>query len=231
MDQMVGTLQQFFGVLQNAQDIIWLRNSTRWNPKPTQKAKTTFDLIKDNLRPIGERELSENLSPANPLNIDFSLLNRYLFLPPLDKNADFVPVLSLKCIINQTVMEIRYRVMLYTFDEHINDLCGIGFRIESPENNNGLQNEGEFQNDGSHDFYHSQLIKNFESGPTINCPEWLPCRQPSFPIVANCPVTMLIGLLLSLYGKIYSYKILNYSVIHNLDKYLKKIKPWISWEE
>jgi hypothetical protein len=230
MDQMVGTLQQFFGELQNAQDDIWLHNHPRWNRSPSQKARATFDLLKDSIRPIQERELNQSLSPANPVHADFAKLNRFLFLPPLERNAEFVPVLSLKCHLDRHIMEVRYRVMLYSFNEGINALCGIGFRIETPEGQNQhYEGDEEERNDGSHDFFHSQLIKSIEKGPIIECPEWLPCSQPSFPIIANCPVTMLIGVLLALYGKRYSFDIINGSTIHNIEKYINKINPWISW--
>ena len=81
---------------------------------------------------------------------------------------------------------------------------GIGFRLETPESMN--QTNTTTDNEGIHDFHHAQLIKKFgkkklDSKLRICCPSWLPETQPSFPVPAKCPVSLLFCLIATLYGK------------------------------
>ena len=88
--------------------------------------------------------------------------------------------------------------MLVTLDETNQALNGIGFRMETPESAN--------TSIGIHDFYHAQLIqrfspKQFSDKLQTKCLNWLPGSQPSFPLPANCPVTLLLCLIVTLYGR------------------------------
>ena len=43
-----------------------------------------------------------------------------------------------------------------------------------------------------------------QRGPLIGCPEWLPETQPSFPLPATNSVTLMLAMLITLYGLDYS---------------------------
>ena len=124
---------------------------------------------------------------------------------------------------------------------------GIGFRLETPESMNQDVEPSESQNQGAntnskegiHDFHHAQLIRKFgnklDSKLKIECPSWLPQSQPSFPLPAKCPVTLLLCLIVTLYGR----KCYNKFVSDHLNQYgksavkpyEKKLEPWVNWEQ
>lgn len=235
MDKMVGTLRQFFAALQHGQDSVWSRSQpAKWKRVPSARAKRTYEMLQNKMRPIGEKELSDLLSPARLVEIDFATLNRFLYLPPLEKNAEFVPVLSLKYHLDGERKEIRLRVMLYSFDNNAGRLYGVGFRLESPESESQVRDNAEDEDEdeeesGSHDFYHAQLIRSLRGGLPVESLDWLPCTQPSFPVTADCPVTLTICLLLTLYGKRYCKEFLESYQIFDLHRYMRSLDRWVNW--
>ncbi|MCP4602197.1 MAG: hypothetical protein GY847_17055 [Proteobacteria bacterium] len=213
MNKTVGTLQQFFNVLYRMQDRIWIRQQPRW--KPSARAYETWRTLVGPWPPIGEKELSDLFPDSEAVEIDFSARSKVLYLPPLEKNVDFVPVLQMQCTLDEERTDISLKVMFVrSIKGDEKQLGGLGFRLESGE--------------GRHDFYHAQLIRDFGWGPAIESPHWLPETQPSFPLAANCPVTLMLCLLLSLYGKKYCWTFVTEHGIFNLESHLKKINEWYS---
>ena len=77
------------------------------------------------------------------------------------------------------------------------DSCphGLGYRMEC-----GTEH---------HVFAHTQLVRGLQAGDDpegnlIDSPVWLPTTQPSFPLPAPNSVTLLLAMLISLYGLAYS---------------------------
>jgi len=168
-------------------------------------------------------------------------LHTFLYLPPLEKGAEFVPVLSMKCVLDDTRVEIKLRVMLICGVEDHEEtgelrLCGIGFRLESPhgdeEEQEGTAGDEAEGKDSRHGFHHAQLIQDFDQDPPIECPDWLPCEQPSFPLTADCPVTLVLCLLLTLYGKRFCWEWISKDAgfYHWLQEYVEELQPWIKWK-
>jgi hypothetical protein len=192
-------------------------------------------------RPIAREELEELFTPprtvSGPVEVDFSKSERgqVLYLPPVERNPRCVPILSLYCKLNNQQSIVKFRVMLVCLDNE-GKPYGIGFRMETPESMN--QNVNTPTNEGIHDFHHAQLIQKF--GQTrlnkllIDCPGWIPESQPSFPLPAKCPVTLLLCLIVTLYGrKCYNQFLDNYLVNYRksaIEPYKKKLKPWINWK-
>ena len=122
--------------------------------------------------------------------------------------------------------------MLVSLDKK-GDPYGIGFRMETPES---MNQEGNMPaNPGIHDFYHAQLIQSFRreelnSELQIDCPCWIPESQPSFPLPAECPVTLLLCLIVTLYGRNYYNEFLTEHHIFDINRHLKKIDRWINWK-
>jgi hypothetical protein len=173
------------------------------------------------------------------VNFSKSQRGQVLYLPPLEKEPHFVPILSLYCKLNDKQSIAKFRVMLVRLDDCFEEnrkVYGIGFRMETPESMN--QNATTTDNEGIHDFHHAQLIQKF--GQTrlnkllIDCPGWIPESQPSFPLPAKCPVTLLLCLIVTLYGrKCYNQFLDNYLVNYRksaIEPYKKKLKPWINWK-
>lgn len=233
MDKTIGYLRQIFSLLHQEQDRDWNIQRRGWQEKAGETSVSSSALqVQEELSssgwlPISAEELREFLSrEEDELHVNFYDERKYLYLPALkEDNKDFVPVLSLKAEFSDGEMkEFRLRVMLVSQNDD-GELRGLGFRLEAPEGSGH----------GRHDFYHAQLIKGFEKhemGLSIKTPQWLPCSQPSFPLLANDPLTLVICLLLTLYGKKYFWTF--YKQHHNHLKVLHKtieerIGSWIDW--
>lgn len=129
--------------------------------------------------------------------------SKILFLPPLELEPGFFPVMWMNCDGKTYCTTIRI-IMLKHKGADIRPpdkvYWGFNFRIESPHTfcpgiNQGIR----------HEFYHTQLSKNFGLGGAefYDTIDWLPNKQPSFPLLATDPITMVFTLILTLYGKKY----------------------------
>jgi hypothetical protein len=142
---------------------------------------------------------SEKLPKLEDRRLDFSKGRHFMLLPPLEKHSQMVPLLAVYYERQEMGGDFEgacCRILVLLLQEEENQLVGMGFRIESPE---ALcqQDEGSF---GAHDFYHAQLVREAGYGPDFSSPEWLPDKQPSFPLWAVNPVDALLNLVLTLYG-------------------------------
>ena len=239
MNKTVGALRQLFDRLYQEQQRAWYPQ--RWGRQPSDRAQEVWEhLTIGPWQPIKEMDL-EYWFPASSdeLHVDFSQRSSVLYLPPLEKDAEFVPVLDMKCDLDDMITEMQLRVLLVRRVEGYEEndggrLCGIGFRLESPHGDEEEDTEGdEEKREGRHDFYHAQLIRNLDWGPSIECPGWLPCTQPTFPLTADCPVTLVLCLLLTLYGKRYCWELVSKDtgLFNWLKPYMRdKLQPWIKWK-
>jgi hypothetical protein len=227
MNKSIGTLRQLFEVLCRIQTNAWFNQQPKW--KLSARALETWGILIGPWSPLEEKEVNSMFRDSKVLEIDFSERNKVLYLPPLEKNPEFVPVLCLKCKLHDTKTVVRLYVMLVSRNENEHQLQGIGFRLESPETmilDADNSNVDQVIDDGRHDFYHAQLIRSLGWGPPIDCPDWIPETQPSFPVAANCPVTLMLNLLLSLYGKKYCWTFVTEHQIFDLKSYLNEIDQW-----
>ena len=74
------------------QDSAWVTRNPK--DKPSDRALKTYDAIKNKWIPITFRDI-ESFFNEDQLNLDFSDQGKVLYLPPIKKEADFVPILSL----------------------------------------------------------------------------------------------------------------------------------------
>ncbi|MBT9142247.1 MAG: hypothetical protein DDT32_00737 [Syntrophomonadaceae bacterium] len=224
MKKTVGTLRQLFEVLCRIQSSSWFHQQPGW--KPSAGALKTWDMLIGSLPPVEERELGNLFQDSQEVEIDFSPRGKVLYLPPLQKNPEFVPVLSLWCNLDETRTKMTLKVMLISSSGDERNLRGVGFRLESPHGDE--EDEGDERKEvGRHDFYHAQLIRSLGYGPSVECPGWLPETQPSFPLTADCPVTLVLCLLLSLYGKKYCWTFHTEHQIFDLKSHLDRLNTWI----
>ena len=232
MTKNISALQNILVSLFEIQRAAWFAEEGKWKPSP--QALKTYKLISEKWEPIAFAKI-KYLFKQTELVLNFSKWGQVLYLPPLKKDANFVPVLSLSCKLNETQSIAKFRVMLVCLDNEEKPY-GIGFRMETPES---MNQEGEIPANGEiHDFYHAQLIQRFgqrklDNKLQIHCPSWIPDSQPSFPLPADCPVTLLLCLIVTLYGrKCYNQFVANYLNDYrksDIEPYKKKLKPWINW--
>lgn len=225
MKEIARTLREFFSVLCQIQSSVWFHQEPKW--KPSDHAWTTYSMLMGSWAPITERELRNMFPDRGTVDADFSRRRKFLYLPQLEKNSRFVPVLSLKCNLDETTANIKLRVFLVCRDEDEGDarLRGIGFRLEGPEG----------AGEGRHNFYHAQFIQNLETGlyaergPNIEILHWLPETQPAFPLIAEDPLTLVLSLFLSLYDVRFCWSFVNEYQVPNLKSPLDKLTTRIQY--
>ena len=231
MTKAIAMLKNILIPLFKIQQSAWFSKEEKW--KQSCQALKTYDAISAKWVPITFEKI-EYLFKEPELVLNFSQWGKVLYLPPLEKDANFVPVLSLSCKLNETQSIAKLRVILVCLDKN-GKPYGIGFRMETPERIN--QNANTTDNEGIHDFHHAQLIQKFgqtklDSELQIDCPCWIPESQPSFPLPAKCPVTLLLCLIVTLYGrKYYNQFLMEHNISFDIKQYKKKLDPWINWEQ
>jgi hypothetical protein len=143
---------------------------------------------------------------------DFKDALKFMYLRPIEKGTSMVPVVSLKANFARSIPEVRIRLALFLLDAgHIRS---IGYRFEAPEG----------PGTGRHDYYHVQPIHEVhrdKTGFALSTPSWLPVVHPAWPIDAKSPVSLVIGLLFSLYGLPFHNELVTYPMAGNLKTYLE----------
>lgn len=234
MTKTISALRDILTLLLKIQESVWVRQNPE--PKRSNQALKTYDAIHVRWVPITFEEI-EYLFKCPQLVLNFSQWGKVLYLPPLEKDNQFLPILSPYCNFNDQQIIARFRVMLVCLDDcfdYNRKVNGIGFRMETPENLN--RSEESHRNEGIHDFYHAQLIQKFnqpklDNGLQISCPCWIPETQPSFALPANCPVKLLICLVITLYGKKYCKSFFFENNICDIHQHLEELDPWIKWNQ
>lgn len=236
----ITAFKHIFRPLCNIQKTVWQDKDPRLNQwVPSQKALETYDFVStqrlQSLYHFKEEKMSQIFSSSRAVKFNFFDENLVLYLPPLGKGSVYLPILTLRCKFSKKHENVKFRVMLVTHDKKNNSLKGIGFRMETPEGkNSNSKTSTNSRKIGIHDFYHAQLIQQFSPKQYdnkliiegLNC---IPEAQPSFPMPANCPVTLLLCLILTLYG-INGYEKLCRK-IRSIDQYLNIIDPWLYGEK
>jgi len=116
---------------------------------------------------------------------------------------------------------LKLRFILVRDDDETQQLVCIGFRMDKGEDEHG--------------FYHAQLIRCLQGDDTdedyIECPRWLPETQPSLPICAVSSATLLLCMLLSIYGLEGFGRLVSefsHNHVHRLPEHLRKFREWFN---
>mgnify|MGYP001136889637 CR=1 FL=1 len=151
------------------------------------------------VKPIVAKGKLENLvldSKGLCLGLDYC----YIYLPPLGKNSDIVPILSLWCNLKKRPPELRIYVEVYKYFRG-KGIKGVGIRFETPEycaNHSSI-----------HDYWHVQLTNRNRVAQVHGCPDWVPETVPCIPAMAKCPVSLTLYMLKSFYERDVFKKIIN----------------------
>ncbi len=222
MQKMITTLKDILTPLCKRKTDIWENTAwprvfTAWPPIARENLEGLFRASE-----TGEIDFSES-----------SIRGKVIYLPPLERDPNCFPILSLYFKLQEPHSIGKLRVLLVKLDEEQEPdrIYRIGFRMETPETLN--QNADIDKTGGLHDFYHAQLIRKFgqpklDDRLQLDCPIWLPQSQPSFPLPAECPVTLLLCLIVALYGRKYYNDFVANHGIFDIQKYRDKLDPWIN---
>lgn len=183
-------MSNIFSELSHQSDKYWRNDITLGDNKVPPETRDIYDSLKYPKYPLREEEIKRIFSVnANECTINF----KNLYLPPLDNNMDFVPILSMGCNLKNDC-EMSLRVEMQGYDKNKKSI-GFGFRFESPHIG------------GNHDYWHMQVITE-NDGLKLGCPEWLPVNDPCIPIKVKKPIDLIFFMLLCFYGK-RAYKLFN----------------------
>jgi hypothetical protein len=133
---------------------------------------------------------------------DFCRSGQYFYLPPMKKEPKIVPLLLLDCDFSNSQDDISFIIILNRFLNNKSNVSErIAFRFEGPE---GLTAEK-----SRHKYWHMQVtneIAGRNGYQKIICRNWLPDKMPCIPIISRGPVSLLLCVLFSFYGKqMYEY--------------------------
>ncbi len=125
--------------------------------------------------------IKENLAS---LHLDFE---ENFYLPPLDANKDFIPLLALCSNFNNDTPQLQLRIGMYRYiDNNDTRFQCFGIRFEKHEESN-------------HNYYHAQFTKK-PHHQKHEYFEWLPEHIPCILVPANNAVELIFSMLISLYG-------------------------------
>lgn len=146
---------------------------------------------------------------------------RLFVLREIRRESHILPLIGLRYKIGEESLSISLRAGLFQNSEK--QVVAFGYRFESPsrmdfEDSEKNKDKAKLKiavtdsvstkkisvNVGSHDFYHAQPIRTFKKNDSRYrlpcCPIWFTEKQPSFPLDAKCPVTLVLAFLIGIYG-------------------------------
>jgi hypothetical protein len=144
-----------------------------------------------------------NLDPILVRNKCFDMIEtkRFFYLKETRRAPILLPLLSLSFDFRMEPARFHALLMLFQHDQN-STLRSISMRFETPETMNVDLKEGADHGEiGDHDFHHAQLVTKF--GKQFDIPgntNWLPDKQPSFPLSANSAFDLLACTLVTASG-------------------------------
>jgi hypothetical protein len=194
---------------------LWSEQNQAWTVanarnKPSTKARAVFEKVLGHpqfCNQLSMSTLEQRLPSAKNKKLASDFGHMYLRLPPIERASNFAAFLWLGYDFTTKPQRICLRVTMFCIED--GRLEHFPFRLEYGE--------------GMHNFYHAQL-GNSDGAPN---PAWLPCKQPSFPLAANCPVTAMLALLLTLYGVNETGRLLTLHGIP-LGAFKKTLEPFVA---
>lgn len=110
------------------------------------------------------------------------------YLPPLDKDREFIPIMSFDCNFASSPPSLNLRVGMTKYaNGGKGQPVSVGFRFETGKH------------DSNHNYNHMQLTAKPHDEPLLGCPE-LPETYPCVPTPAMDLFSLILCMLLSLYG-------------------------------
>ena len=112
-----------------------------------------------------------------------------ILLLPLEDDSLFVPLLTFE--IDSTVNKANFRVDLFTYDE----------KSDKPYHHTGYRFETPTVSSSKHLYFHVQPIDKFDSPIELTVSRRVPGTVPCIPVRANGPVSLVLSIIVSLYGR------------------------------
>ena len=128
--------------------------------------------------------------------VPFLRQQRFLWLEPTN-DKKILPLLTLGS--TDKLVHFRLYTLLMRLDNS-SELQSLAMRFETSEGDMGLEHKA-----GLHDFCHTQFCNSIDSDIKPTTPAWIPDSQPSIPLDADDQITLVLCMLISLYGGAHVY--------------------------
>lgn len=197
--------------LHSYSELEWER-AKKERPKRLIQAIEGYEILEDRSIPIDNISLKRLANEHSTVHC-IKTKKRHIILPPLDRyDVQYIPTLTLDCCFSKELQSVRYGLfLLEVYQEGGNKILRcLEFRYE-------LDHGG-----SHHDYSHAQLSRVVEN---INF-DWIPTHTPAFPLTANGAISLLLCMIISLYSKRESGKIVDHLGID--DEYKTPIKQIIN---
>ena len=175
---------------------LWRDFGTLLDDSP-ERARQVLQLAQSRFSPCKLEVLEDILRRSAEGRASLDDMRQLVYLKPVRKDgAVTAPAFSLTCDFTHQLPEVRLRVALFRVHdvegEHV--LRAIAYRYEAPE-----ARTKEEQSSSKHGYYHAQPSLRIcnQALPTM---PWMPTEHPAFPLDAQCPVSLVFAMLVSLYG-------------------------------
>jgi hypothetical protein len=165
------------------------------------------------------QDLGNLMSDLTTFESHFDKSEKFFYLPRMDRDPHIVPILIFDCNLSKSVTDVSFIIILSRQIDDPKKPERIAFRFEGPE--------GTSENKSEHNYWHIQLTNEIDvkkGFQKITCLKWLPTKMPCIPVVGRCPVSLLLCLLFSFYGR-QMFKYINKSKIK--EEYYTDLKPII----
>lgn len=177
------TMGQILTKIFRISNVKWREGDSLEGRRVNKTTLSNYDKLQGIKSPIHERELENLLRKSRPRRL---LLDKPFYLPPLRRNGEFVPILTMDWKIRDEI-DISIGIEMYTYIHMFpgvsqSHLRSIGFRFDIHKGSK------------THDYMHVQITQQ-------GCPDWLPTTLPCIPTLAKDAVSLLFCALTSLYGK------------------------------
>jgi hypothetical protein len=183
-----------YGFVKDLLDKLWWNADSRWRnhaklPKDTRMSVNHAAPSRYRMK----REEFIAMMSAFPTN-QIAITEHVLWLPPLMDDSKFIPMIHGCCDLANYQADLQLE--LYSFSEDEGPQS-ISLRFESPNDS------------PPHNFWHSQLvIQSRYLEPLGGVPEWFPTTLPTFALNASSPVSLLLSMLVALYGGVYVQRLM-----------------------
>lgn len=183
------------------------REEHAYRNRYTSKLSQFRDSLASRLPPLHVDDLERVIGPKAGPAAELAPRRKFVFFEAWDEGGWFIPVATLAYDFASEPVELRFRVGFFGVDG-----AAAGYRFETPE---GVG--------GAHGFFHAQPIVGWTVGDTDIRNDAVNMSQPSFPIDADSPVTLIVAAVISCYGLEYLSGLINNREFQRLPPHLGEL--------
>jgi hypothetical protein len=120
----------------------------------------------------------------------FSTRNRFMFMEPIEGDGLPIPILTFEYDFAPQIPEVSFQMGVFAMNG-AGKLSAVGYRFETPEGG------------GMHNYYHAQPVETLlrNGRYKLPCPDLLSASCPTFVLNAANVLTLLLCLIVSVYGR------------------------------